>query len=186
MGFAFICPALPTYLVVYVQKSGFHLINVLCAGIVLKKRKLLCLAQVVFSYYVLHSNKIPLVVTTKVTHLGSLLCRQPDRVNCVGRSLFGGIPKHSSAVSGVTRGLSQEGKSSLKGAHYPKLRKKLRNDIEPLDVYTSWNKWKHPEKNNLKPNIKMSTRGGPVSTFSLPGGGRLVPLPPVSYATECS
>ena len=33
----------------------------------------------------LHSNKIPLVLTTKVTHLGSQLFRQPDRVNCVVR-----------------------------------------------------------------------------------------------------
>jgi len=30
--------------------------------------------------------------------------------------------------------------------------------------------------------IKMSTNGGPVFTFSLPGG-RLAPLPPVNYAT---
>ena len=53
-------PTLPTCLVVYVQKSDFHLINVFCVVIVIKKRKLLCLAQVVFSYFVLHSNKIPL------------------------------------------------------------------------------------------------------------------------------
>jgi len=48
--FAFICPALPTCLVVYVQKSDFHLIKVLCIVIVVKKCRLLCLAQVVFSY----------------------------------------------------------------------------------------------------------------------------------------
>jgi len=65
-------------IVVYVQKSDFHLINVFCVGMIVKKRKLLCLAQVVFSYFVLHSNKVPLVLTTKVTHLGSWLFRQPD------------------------------------------------------------------------------------------------------------
>jgi len=37
MGLAFIYPTLPTYLVVYVQKSDFHLINVFCAVIVVKK-----------------------------------------------------------------------------------------------------------------------------------------------------
>jgi len=50
MGLAFIYPALPTCLVVYVQKSDCHLINVFCVVIVLKKHKLLCLDQVVFSY----------------------------------------------------------------------------------------------------------------------------------------
>ena len=53
-----------------------------------KKRKLLCLAQVVFSYFVLHTNKIPLVLTTKVTHLGSLLFRQPDGVKCAVRRVY--------------------------------------------------------------------------------------------------
>ena len=41
------------------------------------KKNVLCLAQVVFSYFVLHRHnrsKIPLVITTKVTHLRSLLC----------------------------------------------------------------------------------------------------------------
>jgi len=38
MGPAFIYPALPTRLVVYVQKSDFHLINVFCVVIVVKKR----------------------------------------------------------------------------------------------------------------------------------------------------
>jgi len=61
MRLAFIYLALPTCLLVQVQKSDFRLINVICVVIVVKKRKLLCLAQVVFSYFVLHSNKIPLV-----------------------------------------------------------------------------------------------------------------------------
>jgi len=54
-------PALPTCLVVYVRKSDFHLINVFCVVVVVKQSRLLCLAQVVFSYFVLHSSKIPLV-----------------------------------------------------------------------------------------------------------------------------
>jgi len=59
-----------------------------------KKCRLLCLAQAVFSYFVLHSSKIPLVLTTKVTHLRSLLFGQPDGVNCeVRRVYFGGCPK---------------------------------------------------------------------------------------------
>jgi len=37
MGLAFICPAPPTCLVVYVQKSDFHFINVFCVVIVIKK-----------------------------------------------------------------------------------------------------------------------------------------------------
>ena len=80
MSLTFIYPALPTCLVVYVQKSDFHLINVFCVVIVVKKCKLLCLVQVVFSYFVLHSSKIPLVLTTKVTDLRSLLLRQPAGV----------------------------------------------------------------------------------------------------------
>jgi len=36
VGLAFIYPALPTYLVVYVQKSDFRLINVFCVVIVKK------------------------------------------------------------------------------------------------------------------------------------------------------
>jgi len=59
MGLALICPALPTCLVVYTQKSDFRLINVFCVVIVVKKCRLQCLAQVVFSYFVLHSSKIP-------------------------------------------------------------------------------------------------------------------------------
>jgi len=85
--------------IAYVQKSDFHLINVFCVVIVLKKRKLLCLPQAVFSYFVLHSNKIPLVLTTKVTHLGSLLFRQPDGVTCVVRSLFRGVSQNRVAQS---------------------------------------------------------------------------------------
>jgi len=37
VGFAFIYPALPTCLVAYVQKSDFHLINVFCEVIAVKK-----------------------------------------------------------------------------------------------------------------------------------------------------
>jgi len=44
----------------------------------------------VFSYFVLHSSKIPLVFTTKVTHLRRLLFRQPDGVNCVVRRIYSG------------------------------------------------------------------------------------------------
>ena len=67
-----------------------------------KKCKLLCQVQVVFCYFVLHSSKIPLVLTTKVTHLRSLLFRQPDGLNCVVRRVYFGVcPKQSSAVSGL-------------------------------------------------------------------------------------
>jgi len=94
MGLAFIYPALPTCLVVYIQKSNFHLINIFCVVIVVKKCRLLCLGQAVFSYLVLHSSKIPLVLATKVTHLRSVLFRQPDGVNFVIRRVyFGGCPK---------------------------------------------------------------------------------------------
>ena len=92
MSLAFLSPVLPTCLVVSVQKSDFHLINMFCVVIVVKK--LLCLTQVVFFYFVLHNSKLPLVVTTKVTHLGSRLFRQPDGVNCVVRRVyFAGCPK---------------------------------------------------------------------------------------------
>jgi len=90
MGLAFIYPALPTCLVVYVQKSDFHMINVFCVVIIVEKCRLLCLAQVLFSYFVLHSSKIHLVLTNKVTHLRSLLFRQPDGVNCVVRRVYFG------------------------------------------------------------------------------------------------
>jgi len=67
-----------------------------------KKCRLLCLAQVVFSYFVLHSSNIPLVLTTNVTHLCSLLFSQPDGVTCVVRRIyFGLVLKQSSAVSGL-------------------------------------------------------------------------------------
>jgi len=67
-----------------------------------KKCRLLCLAQVVFSYFVLHSSKIPLVLTTKVTHLRSLLFRQTDGINFVVRRVsFEGARKQSSAFSGL-------------------------------------------------------------------------------------
>jgi len=75
--------ALPTCLVVYIQKSD--LINVLCVAIV---KNVLCLAQALFSYFVLHSSKIPLMLTLKVTHLQNLLFRQPDGVNCVARRVY--------------------------------------------------------------------------------------------------
>ena len=91
IGLAFIYPALPTCLVVYVQKSDFHLINVLCIVIVVKKCRLLCLAQVVFSYFVLDSSKIPLVLMTKVTHLRRLAFKQPDGINCVVRRVYVGF-----------------------------------------------------------------------------------------------
>jgi len=88
MGLAFIYPALPTCLVVYVQKSDFHLINVFCVVIVVKKCRLLCLAQVVFICFVLHSSKILLVLMTKVTHLRSLRFRQLSGDNCVVRRVY--------------------------------------------------------------------------------------------------
>jgi len=56
----------------------------------------LCLAQVVFCYFVLHSSKIRLVLTTKVTRLRSLLFRQPDRVNCDVRIAYLAITAKSS------------------------------------------------------------------------------------------
>ena len=67
--------------------------RVLCSDCC-KKCRLLCLTQVVFSYLILHSSKIPLVLATKVTHLRSLLFRKPDGVNCVVRRIyFGDCPK---------------------------------------------------------------------------------------------
>jgi len=92
MGLAFICLALPTCLVVYVQKSDFYLINLFCVVIVVKNVR--CLAQVVFSYFVLHSSKTSLVLTNIVIHLRSLLFRQQDGVNCVvRREYLGSCPK---------------------------------------------------------------------------------------------
>jgi len=72
MGLEFIYPALPTCLVIYVQKLDFHLINMFCVVIAVKD--VLCLAQVIFSYFVLHSSSI-----------GYLWCLQPKlhiRVAC--------------------------------------------------------------------------------------------------------
>jgi len=68
-GLAFMYQALSTCLIVYIQKSDFHLIPVFCVVIVVKNVP--CLAQVVFSCFVLHSSKRLLVLTTKVTHLCS-------------------------------------------------------------------------------------------------------------------
>jgi len=48
------------------------LINVFFVATVVIKCGLVCLAQVV-SYFVPRSSKIPLLLTTKVTHLHSLL-----------------------------------------------------------------------------------------------------------------
>jgi len=62
------------------------MINVFCVVIVVKN--VLYLALVIFSYFVLHSSKILLVLTTKVTRLRSLLFRQPDGVNCVVRRVY--------------------------------------------------------------------------------------------------
>ena len=59
-----------------------------------------------FSCFILHSNKISSVLTTKVTHLRSLLFRQPDKVNRVVRKVYLAIIhkivlSQSSAVSGL-------------------------------------------------------------------------------------
>jgi len=59
-----------------------------CVVIVARKCTMSSLGEVVFSYFVLHSSKIPLVLMTKVTHLRSLLFRQPDGVNCVVRRVY--------------------------------------------------------------------------------------------------
>ena len=104
VGLAFIYPALATWLVVNVQKSDFHLINMFCAVIIAKN--VLDLAQVVSSYFVLDSSKMALALTTKGTHLRSLLLRQPDGVNCAVRRVDlvitpNLVPKQSSAVSGL-------------------------------------------------------------------------------------
>jgi len=53
MGLVFSYLGLPTCLVVYIHKSDFHF----CVVIVVKN--VICLAQVFFSYFVLHSIKIP-------------------------------------------------------------------------------------------------------------------------------
>jgi len=45
-----------------------------------KKCRLLCLAQVVFSYFILHGGKIPLLLTTKVTLLRSCSYSQMELI----------------------------------------------------------------------------------------------------------
>ena len=67
--------------------------RVLCSDCC-KKCGLICLDQVVFSHFVLHSNKIPLVLMTKVIHLRSLLFRRPDGVNCVVRRVYLGLSQN--------------------------------------------------------------------------------------------
>jgi len=59
------------------------MINVLCVVIIVKKCIMSSPDSLVFSYLVLHRNKIPLVLTTKVAHLCSLLFQQQDGVNSV-------------------------------------------------------------------------------------------------------
>jgi len=66
------------------RSQTFTLINVFYVVIVVKN-VLWLLDQVVFPYAVLHRSKILLVITTEVTHLRSLLFRQPDGVNSVVR-----------------------------------------------------------------------------------------------------
>jgi len=93
---------MPSCNFVNVQKSDFHLINVFCVVIVVKQLKLLCLAQVVFSYFVLHSSKIPLVLTTKVTHLRSRCSdSQMELMVQLEESILWFFPKQNSAVSGL-------------------------------------------------------------------------------------
>jgi len=52
------------------------------------KKNVLGLAQVIFSYFVRHSSKIPYVLMPKVMHLRSLLFRQLDGVNCIVRRVY--------------------------------------------------------------------------------------------------
>jgi len=63
------------------------------------------LVQVVFSYFVLHRRKMPLVLSTQVTHLRSRLFRQPDGVSVVRRVYLAItaqlVPKLNSSVSGL-------------------------------------------------------------------------------------
>jgi len=87
-GLTFIYTSLPTFLVVYIQRSNFHVNNVFCVVIAVKKYTMSSPGEVVFSYFVLHSSKIPLVFTTKVTHLRSLVLRQLDGINCAVRRVY--------------------------------------------------------------------------------------------------
>jgi len=74
--------------VVYVQKSHFHLIDVFSVVIVVKKCILVSPGTAVFSYFVLHRSKMPLVLTIKVTRLRSLLFREQDRDNSVAKRVY--------------------------------------------------------------------------------------------------
>jgi len=101
MGLAFIYP---TSLVVYAQKSDFHMINLFCAVIVVKKCRLLCLAQAVFSYCVLHSSKILYLWCLRPRlHICAACCSasQMELIVQLEESILGGVPKQSSAVSGL-------------------------------------------------------------------------------------
>jgi len=67
--------------------------------VVIVATKCTSLAHVIFSYFVLQSSKILLVLTTKVTHLRSLLLREPDGVNYVVRRIYlATIAKSTEAV----------------------------------------------------------------------------------------
>jgi len=59
-----------------------------CVVIVVKNVSWLGLTLVVFLYLVLHRSKIPLALTTKVTHLRSPLFRQQDGVNSVVKRVY--------------------------------------------------------------------------------------------------
>jgi len=65
-------------------------------------------------------------------------------------------------------------------------------DLDVVDIYTAWKTktpWKMQKNNNLLKtkrilNIKMWTKGDPVSAFRLPGGAaRSSAPPPMSYVT---
>ena len=102
----------------------------------------------------------------------------------------------SAVPSGVTRGLSQREQNGLKGpsGHRREAtqKKSLKINVNPdvKDVYaTVARKTKTPRKsqksNNLLKNkrwlnVKMSSKGGPVFTYSLSGGGSPPPFPPPS------
>ena len=56
--------------------------------VVIVVTKCTSLAHAIFSYFVLQSSKTLLVLTAKLTHLRSLLLREPDGVNCVVRRIY--------------------------------------------------------------------------------------------------
>ena len=96
----------PTCPVAYVQKSDFHLINVFCIVIVVKKCIMATPSSLLVLYFVPHRSKMPLLLKTKVTHLRILLFRQSNGANSVVRRVSLAIaaklvPKQSSAVSGL-------------------------------------------------------------------------------------